>query len=425
MKHFLYFTSLFLVCIFDYIYPDVYGSDTAVSAIPFFTAPSNPAIANRIANFGWAQNGFALKNAFSSIIFDSVFPMSGPIQLNGGTITLNRDLLLSNTTTLQGLGTIVGGGHILSLNEDASSLPPNTNSFQNTRLILNSDIIIQSPITFSGSCGNGSYNLFSEIEGNGHTLTLMGAGAISNNGQLAIRNLTLQGVSGSNVQNANSASVLTLDNVTWIQTGSSVFTTGSMIFDNTVTFRGAGTSFTYQSNQQSLIATDASLTLASGLTFVYAPSAHASETLLGFPDATGQLILHGATLQTTGVGLTLLRGSLIAMGNSFLAPDVGQVITLGDGNFVNDMATTIAAGARLKVLNGSLSYSNLLSTSWIMENSVSILEMGLGTVLQLYETMNLGVGIAVFDNGTVLQRAISALLLGSIQTLGVTTFQII
>lgn len=349
-----------------------------------------------------------------------MFPASGNIQLNGGTLILSRDLLLSNTTALQGLGTIIGGGHALSLNEDASALPINTNSFQNTRLILNSDITIQSPVTFSsGTC------IFCTIEGNNHVLTLSGAGAIINNGQLALRNVTLQGVNGSNVQNANPASVLTLDNVTWIQTGSSIFNTGSIVFENSVTFKGPGTSFSYQSNQQSLIASDATLTLESGLTFNYAPSAHASQTLLGFPDQTASLVLHGATLQTTGIGLTLLRGSLIAMGNSFLSPAVGQTITLGDGTAAHDMATTIAAGARLKVLNGSLSYNNVNSLSWIMENSVSILEMGFDTILRLYETMNLGIGIAVFDDSTTLQREVTAFLLGSIQTLGVTTFQII
>lgn len=420
MKQLLFLISFFLICVSNYTQADVYGSDVAVSALPFFIAPSNPAIANRIAYFGWAQNGFALKNAFSSIIFDSVFPVSGPIQLNGGTLTLSRDLLLSNTTTLQGLGTVIGGGHVLSLNEDATELPANTNSFQNTRLILNSDITIQSPISFSGSCG-----LFSEIIGNGHVLTLSGAGSIINNGRLALRNVILQGVNGANVQNSTDASVLTLDNVTWIQTGNYQFNKGALLFENEVTCQGLGTVFSYQSNQQSIIHTDATLRLESGLVFNYAPSAHTSATLLGFPDATARLILHGASLQTKGVGMTLLRGSLIVIGNSFLSPAVGYAIALGDGTAAHDMATIIAAGARLKLLNGSLYYNNVLSSSWIMENSVTILEMGLSTVLRLNKTMNLGIGIAVFDDSTVLQRVVNAFLLGSIQTLGATTFEII
>lgn len=416
----IFFIFGFFLCVTNHAQADVYGSDVAPIALPAFIAPSNPPIANRIAYFGWALNGFSLKNGFSSIIFDSVFPVSGAIQLNGGTLTLSRDLLLSNTTTLQGLGTINGGGHMLSLNEDATQLPSNTNLFDSTRLVLNSDITIQSPITFNGSCG-----LVSEIQGNGHVLTLEGSGSIINNGRLTISNVILQGVNGTNVQNSTDASVLTLDNVTWIQTGSSLFNKGALLFQNNVMFKGPRTSFSYQANVQSLVSTDATLMLESGFTFNYAPSAHASQTLLGFSDATARLVLNGATVQTSGIGLTLLRGSLIATGNSFLSPEIGQIITLGDGTAVHDMATTIAAGARLKLLNGSLYYNNLLSGSWIMENSVSILEMGLGTVLRLNKTMNLGIGIAVFDDGTTLERVVNAFLLGSIQTLGITTFTVI
>lgn len=420
MKRYVGIIVSFLMCASNNAQSDVYGSDTNVSALPAFTAPMSPAIANRIAYFGWAQNGFTLKNGFTSLLFDSVFPVSGAIQMNGGTLTLNRDLLFTNTTSLQGLGTIKGDGHVLSLSEDATALPLNTNSFDNTRLFLNSDITIQSPITFNGSCG-----LFSSIEGNGHVLTLSGAGAIAVNGHLALRNMVLQGVQGTNVQNLNDASVLTLDNVTWIQTDSSIFNTGALLVENNVTFKGPGTQFLYRSNQQSLINSNATLLLDSGVTFNYAPSLHASRTLLGFADASAELVLHGATLQTTGTGLLLLRGSLVAMGNSFLSASGGQVITLGDGTALHDMATTIAAGARLKVLNGSLHYNNVLSGSWIMENSVSILELGLGTILRLYKTMNLGIGITVFDDNTVLQRVVSAFLLGSIQTLGATTFVVI
>lgn len=410
----------FLVCASNNAQSDVYGSDTNVSALPAFTASMSPVIANRIAYFGWVQNGFTLKNGFTSLVFDSVFPVSGAVQLNGGTLTLSRDFLLSNTTSLQGLGTINGRGHVFSLNEDATVLPLNTNSFDNTRLFLNSDITIQSPIAFSGSCGS-----FSSIEGNGHVITLSGAGAIAVNGHLALRNLILQGVQGTNVQNVNDASVLTLDNVTWIQTDSSTFNTGALLIENNVTFKGPGTQFLYRSNQQSLINSNATLLLESGLTFNYAPSLHASQTLLAFADNSAELVLHGATLQTTGTGLMLVRGSLVAMGNSFLSASGGQIITLGDGTALHDMATTIAAGARLKVLSGSLYYNNALSSSWIMENSVSILELGLGTVLRLYKTMDLGIGIAVFDDNTVLQRLVNAFLLGSIQTLGVTSFVVI
>jgi hypothetical protein len=186
----------------------VIGSDSAVSTQPFFTFPQITIPANRIASFAWMQAGFALQNSATSLMFDSTFPVSGTIQLNGGTMTLNRDFILDNVLQLQGLGTIIGGGHVFSLSPGISSFPSNTASFQNTTIVLNSDVMIKSAIAFSGSC---------IIEGNGHTLILSNVGSMIINGDLLLHNVVLDGVHGTNVQCANALSSLTLDRVAWIQ----------------------------------------------------------------------------------------------------------------------------------------------------------------------------------------------------------------
>jgi hypothetical protein len=401
---------------------DVYGSDTAVSALPAFTAPAAPAIPNRIAYFGWTQNGFTLTDNTTSLLFDSVFPVSGTIQMNGGTLNLNRDLIMNNLATLQGLGQIVGAAHILSLAQSINALPLNTQSFNNTRLTMNSDITLKSAITFS-STGTG----FCSIQGNGHVLSLAAGSSMSITGTLQLHNVIIEGIAGTNVQCTTSNSFLLLDNVTWIQTSTYTFGAGSFQCENKVIFRGQDTAFVYQSNQPSLINTDATLLLDTGLTFSYAPVNSSSQSLLAFTDPTSLLILNGATLSTTTTGITLTQGSLLVQGNSFIStPTVATAITLGNGiSALNDMATTIAACGNLTVANGALNYMNVASSSWIMENSVSILELGYGTVLRLFDTLNLGIGIAVFNDQTILQRMPNAFLLGSIQTLGVTTFQII
>ena len=132
--------------------PDVIGSDTSPSTQPFFLFPDAPIVANRIANYAWMQGGFGLQSSAANLLFDSVFPVSGMIALNGGTLTLNRDFMLSNTTIIQSLGDIVGNGHTLSLSPSITWLPPQAAQFSNIKLVLNSDVTINSHITFAGSC---------------------------------------------------------------------------------------------------------------------------------------------------------------------------------------------------------------------------------------------------------------------------------
>src|SRR5581483_11963768 len=96
----LLFFSIFLLLAIN-ARSGVQGSDSSVgTALAFFTFPQNQNSTNRLANYGWAPNGFALQNAATTAVFDSVFPVSGNIQLNGGTLSLNRDLDFQNTTTL-------------------------------------------------------------------------------------------------------------------------------------------------------------------------------------------------------------------------------------------------------------------------------------------------------------------------------------
>lgn len=419
----LVFSFVSCVLFFSHVsHPDVYGSDVAVSALPAIVAPAAPIIPNRIAYFGWTQNGFTLTNSATSLLFDSVFPVSGNVQMNGGTLTLNRDLIFNNLALLQGFGSVIGDAHVLSLSPSINSLPLDAQSFDNTRIVMNSDLSLKSAITFS-STGTG----YCSIQGNGHVLTLAGGSSMLITGTLHLHNVIIEGIVGTNIQCTTDASVLALDSVTWIQSDTFTFGTGSFQCENNVAIKGAGTAFVYQSNQPSLINADASLILDTGVTFSYAPINSTNKSLLGFTDASSFLVLNGATLQTTTTGIALTKGSLLVQGDSFIStPTVSTPITFGDGALVvNDMHVTIAACGRLKLSSGAVNYRNLSSGSWIMENSVSIFELGYGTILRLYETMNLGIGIAVFDDATILQRVVTAHLLGSIQTLGTTTFQII
>lgn len=409
-----------LICLSTvHVRATVFGSDSTVQAAQvFFTFPQGQSN-NRLATYGLASNGFALANASTSAIFDSIFPVEGPINLNGGTLVLNRDLICRNITTLQGMGVITGQNQVLELSYNTNALPSNTSKFQDTTLVLNNDVSISSAITFMGTC---------TVEGNGHQI-VMGANSglkVGNNSSLVLRNVTINGVSGTNVQCLNDGGLLVLDNATWIQKTNSSFVLGTLQFKNDVLFTGT-TTFAYQSLKTSLINAQSSLILDDGFTFSYDPTRLASKTLLQFVDATSSLILHGATLATTVTGLNLTRGSLEVYGDSVFAPQTRAIglniidngITLGDGlSSANDCATTIHAGARLQVAIGSLNYRNVLSSSWFMENSISQLNMGDSTTLRLYQSMNINAGSALLNDNVTLARTPAAQLLGSTAAVG-------
>lgn len=397
----------------------VFGYDNKVVAeLAAFTFPSGQAD-NRLATYGLAENGFAIANSSTSAVFDSIFPVSGTINLNSGTLVLNRDLIFRNISTLQGLGTINGQNHTVTLSHNTTSLPINTNKFQDTTLILNNDVTLSSAITFTGTCF---------IEGNGHQLILGANGGIKvgNNSTLLLHDVILNGVGGTNVQCLNDFSLLILDNATWIQAANSSFVLGALQFRNEITMVGKSV-FAYQSINPSLISSHATLVLDQGFTFSYDPVRLGSKNLLQCADATANIFMNGATLHVTTTGLNLTRGSLHVRGDSTFVSEtktinntvVDQGITLGDGiSAVNDCVTTIMAGARLRVAQGSLNYKNISSASWFMENGISQLNMGLDTTLRLYQTLNLGLGMALCDEAVTVARVPQAQLLGNVSAVG-------
>lgn len=407
-------------------FADVVGSDTSPSSEPFYLFPDAPVVANRIANYAWMQGGFGLQSAATNLLFDSVFPVSGVIALNNGTITLNRDLIMSNITTIESLGTIVGNGHTLSLSPTVTWLPAQTATFSNIKLVLNSDVIVKGPLSFIGSCVTNNM-----IQGNGHRLILdPDPGSLVVSGILTVQNVILEGIAGSNIQLLTDSSVLKLDNVTWIQDGDVTFTHGSLVVNNLVTMQGPWT-FAYQTSQSSFINQNGILLLDDGFTFSYDPSS-SLQNLLSFVDETSLLILNGATLHASVTGLQLTNGSLKVMSNSFFSSEtqlVGTVtldngITLGDGNVLHDFMGAIAPQAQLKIVQGSLNYRNRDAASWIMGDSVSNIFFNPSSTLRLYETLHLGSGLAKFEDNTTLARVPAAILDGSITALGVLNFVI-
>lgn len=96
------------------------GSDTAVT---LFNNQVPLVNADRIAGFAALNAGFFFSNVATTVLFDSFFSVSGNIQLNGGTLNLNQDLILQDSANLVSLGAINGNLHQLELAPGMSTIP--------------------------------------------------------------------------------------------------------------------------------------------------------------------------------------------------------------------------------------------------------------------------------------------------------------
>lgn len=98
------------------------GSDTAVSRFNNVVTLNNN---DRVAGFAALYGGFTIASATTTAIFDSFFPVSGAITFNGGTLILDRDLVLHDVLTVGPLGNIYGNRHVMQM-PVIDMLPTNT-----------------------------------------------------------------------------------------------------------------------------------------------------------------------------------------------------------------------------------------------------------------------------------------------------------
>lgn len=120
MKH-NYLLLFFIISITSQIVLSVdIGSDFAVQRFYTHQIINN---GDRIAGFSALTAGFTLDNVGVNALYDSLMPISGDIVLNGGTLTLNRDLFFSNETNLVTLGNIIGRSHTIDFASTMTVVP--------------------------------------------------------------------------------------------------------------------------------------------------------------------------------------------------------------------------------------------------------------------------------------------------------------
>lgn len=329
----------------------IVGSDTQSSIEPFVTFPAADTN-NTILAFAWMKNGFALEDATATMTFASAYPVSGVVNLNGGSLHLNQNIMLRDETDLQGLGHVYGNDYMLDVCPCINELPSDTQSFRDITIFLHADTFITSTIVFYGNC---------TIEGNGETVELE-AGAqfiVASGGCLKIKNIMVEGIEGQNIACEDDSARIVLDNMCWDQHGDFVFDTGSLTFVESVIFGGAY-EFFYNSELTSTIAKHSSWTISENMALKIGRQTLGGSDPLYFEHSRSALHFDRCTFHTTANGIGLTRGTLMFDHNVTLINDSTSFatgISIGNGVASGDVSVEFNAGAVLKHTGGHVSFN--------------------------------------------------------------------
>jgi len=327
------------------------GSDTAVNR---FNTQQTIDDGDRIAGFAALAAGFVLLGSNVTGTFDSFFPVSGVIDLNLGTLSLNQDLILHNISSISEWGNINGNNHVLEFAPSVDCMPSGTGSvtFDNLHMVFDGNTTFNAPpIKFSGE---------SSIDGRGNVISFSPTFSIDvqANASLLLKDVILQGINNQNISLTDSTSTVSFQDVELILDDDYTFDAGRIDLIRNLKLTGDGNVFIYQSTNaftikgrapQELVGSACqpgycgALILDRGVTFSYDV---ASSSLLVLEDDSSEIIMNSATLAATN-GLDLTKGTLKIDGkSSFMSADG---ITYGDGTAANNLCIEMLPAAVLEV----------------------------------------------------------------------------
>lgn len=96
------------------IYALSVGSNTAPSRQGYTIFPASD-FDNTMLGYASFENGFKLSDLGTSCSFDSLLPVSGPVDLSGGDLYLMQSLCFTNTISINSMGNIYGNGKSIKL----------------------------------------------------------------------------------------------------------------------------------------------------------------------------------------------------------------------------------------------------------------------------------------------------------------------
>ena len=357
---FLSFKLFFLSCFFI-LFPFtsnavVKGSETVVSIEPFFTFPAADND-NAMLGFGWFKNGFALEDNTTTCTFDSVYPVSGNVDFNGGVLYLAQDLEFQNGTIFLDLGHVYGQGYAIEMCSSVTSLVA-TYTLYDTSVDLSCDVEIGGHVTIDGDC---------TLRGNGYHMKFLDDSTIliGSNSTYVLENVELRDLKNGSFVFTDDSSKLVLSHVDWYQSGDFTFDTGSILFRHEVNFAGAH-NFYYESSRTSTLGADTRWMIADGMTLHIGRSeSEAAIEPLYFVDDTSILAMDTCSFVVTEHGIGLTKGKFELERDVFI--DVTSSTTtdgliLGTGQEADDFSMILNSGAAVHVNSGCWVYNNYNNT---------------------------------------------------------------
>jgi len=353
-KSFLIFVFLFSFSL--KIFAEIKGSETEVSVQPFYEFPAAD-IDNTMFGFGWFKNGFGLEDNTTTCTFNCVYPVSGTVDFNGGSLYLAQDLIFQNETTLSSLGCVYGQGYAIQLCSSITSLAA-TYTLYDTTVYLDGDVDIGGFVTIEGDC---------TLRGNGFNMNFLESATIliAANSAYILEDVELRNVNGTSFSFEDDSSKLILRHVHWIQSGDFTIDKGSMLFNDEVCFCGPH-NFYYESTQTSTIDQSSRWKIYGGMTLhVGRSESEASVEPFYFVDDTSILAIDTSSLSITEHGIGLTKGTLELEREVWI--DVASSTTtegliIGTGQEEDDFSMMLNSGAAVHLNSGCWVYNNYNSS---------------------------------------------------------------
>jgi len=281
------------------------GSDTTPSREPRASFSGSP---NTILGFAAMDNGFYFSSATTTCTFDDFFPVSGPLNINGGTLYLLQDLTLMSDVLFHNICSIIGFENTLEMSPKitATTFPstPRANPLKITDITLlnNADVTLNAPLHIYSHC---------KIQGQGNKLTISKQNpiVIRNQSSLYIEDVELYGLGNDSLRCIDNTGAIYFKNSKLILNNRYTFSQGNLFFDGDVIISGTNV-FALTTNMTSTINTQSTLFFDIGTTASYSPNGPYRNRLY-MTDQSSQLYLNGCSLFVSRTGLELANGTII------------------------------------------------------------------------------------------------------------------